>query len=131
VADRVGLSLASYYDLEGRDDEAFTCISLGQLVALGSALRVSPRELVDDQEASPATERVAYARLADQVRTQVDLEGTSPEAWGDRIGWDVSALLLNPERVADLNLDGLRDICSAVGIDWRAVVPIDGPTSTG
>jgi hypothetical protein len=45
------------------------------------------------------------------------------EAWGDNAGWDVSPLLEDPEKVWDLDADGLRDIAEAAGVDWRAVVP--------
>jgi transcriptional regulator with XRE-family HTH domain len=122
AADRLQLSVASYYDLEHDDDEAFMTISLTTLIELGRTLGVPVRQLVDDQNPTAAARPVTYDELASRVRAQIEAEGIVPDAWGQKVGWEVSALLADPGRIADLNLDGLADICSAVGVDWRAVL---------
>jgi transcriptional regulator with XRE-family HTH domain len=122
VAQLIGMSRASYYDLESYDDEAFMAISLRDLLKLGSALRVAARDLVDDDGAQPPAEQVTYEELAAGVRAQIEAEGMDVDTWGTKVGWDVADLLRDPTSVADLNLDGLCDICAAVGVDWRAVL---------
>ncbi len=122
IAKRVGVSRESYYDLESTDDEAFMTISLGQLHKLGGAVGVPARELVDDDEAKPPPGRVTYEELASRVRAQIETEGMDIDSWGTKVGWDVVDLLGDAAKVGDLNLDGLCDICAAVGIDWRAVL---------
>jgi transcriptional regulator with XRE-family HTH domain len=122
VSERVGVSRDSYYDLEAQDDEAYMVISIRQLLKLGCALGVSARELVEEDDGPLLEERVSYEELAARVRAQIEAERMDVDAWGTKVGWDVAGLLGDPAKVADLNLDGLCDICRAIGVDWRAVL---------
>jgi hypothetical protein len=44
------------------------------------------------------------------------------EALGEAIGWDIEPVLQEPEALEGYNVAGLRDICSAVGLDWLSIV---------
>ena len=59
MADRLGLSSMSYYDLEVDDDEAFMSLSLAQLRTLARILGVSARTLVSDTNAPSAETSVS------------------------------------------------------------------------
>ncbi len=123
VAERVGLSVQSYWDLETNDDEAFMAVSLREIVLLSRVLRVSPCDLVDPENSLPPDAKVSYANLVAAIRAQMEVDGVDAEVWGTRVGWDVTGVIADAERVGDLNLDALHDICCALGIDWRAVLP--------
>ena len=122
VAHSIGLDAPSYWDLEAYDDEAFMAVSIAELVALARTLGVSTLDLLEPTLSAPL-EPISYAELAELIRARIVLDDVDVDTWGARVGWDVSDILANADSVADLNLDGLRDICSALGVDWRAVVP--------
>ena len=121
VASRVGLDLPSYYDLEAFDEEAFTVISLRQLCSLASVLGVSARALVGDDPAElPA---VAPSAVVEQIRAGLGGDPPDVDAFSARVGWDVAAVLDDPEWIwDDWCVDALADICGAIGVHWLAVL---------
>jgi hypothetical protein len=45
-------------------------------------------------------------------------EGLTIDELGDRVGWDLTPIMADPEAVDQLNLSGLSDVCTAIGLDW-------------
>jgi transcriptional regulator with XRE-family HTH domain len=121
VAQELGLTAQAYHDLEARDDEAFLAISIRQLFVLARTLRTTPLELVSPDSVRPATP-MTFDDLASMVREKIRAEHLDPDTWSSSVGWDVCALLDDPRAVGALNLDGLVDICAALGVDWRALL---------
>ncbi len=124
VATAIGLSEAAYFDLEAYDDEAFTCISLGQLCCLGQVLNVSPRQLVAPEGTQPTSVEVSSLKLVAAIRRFLETSALSVEQFEDEVGWGVSDALQNPETGCnDWCLDGLQDICRPLGLNWLLVLP--------
>jgi len=124
MADRLGLSSMSYYDLEVDDDEAFMSLSLAQLRTLARILGVSARTLVSDTNAPSAETSVSMHELVARIQALVSAEHITADVFGERVGWDVSNALSNPESAwQEWCIDTLRDVSEAVGISWRAVLP--------
>jgi transcriptional regulator with XRE-family HTH domain len=123
VAQRLNMTIHSYWDLEHHDDEAFTVASLANLTALGQILGVAPRFLLLGSGATEVNQTITFsdiaARLAERIATDVE----TVEQFGDSIGWDVSALLTDPQALWSYDVEGLYNIAKALGLDWVAALP--------
>jgi transcriptional regulator with XRE-family HTH domain len=111
VARRLKTTVHSYGDLERFDDEAFTVLSLEQLLDLGKALNVEPRVLLLGEEVAASTSTITFGDIAARLADRIAREGQTIDEFGDRIGWDVEPVLKDPT------------ICTAAGLDWVAALP--------
>jgi transcriptional regulator with XRE-family HTH domain len=124
VAQRAGLSLPSYWDLEAHDDEAFMCLSIRELLSLARVLAVSPRDVLADEGVHSRAGLIPIAAVAERIQAFLTTNGETAGEFGNRVGWDVGSVLESPARAFDeWNLDCLQDVCRAVGLDWLTVVP--------
>jgi hypothetical protein len=127
VADRLKTTVHSYNDLERYDDEAFTVLSLEQLLALGKAFGVEPRVLLLGQEAAPATSTITFSDISARLADWMAREGQTVGELGDRIGWNIEPILKDSEALWNFDVEGLYALCTAVDVDWVAALPsIDG-----
>lgn len=122
VAKRVGITSGSYYDAEGRDDEAFTVLSVADIVRLATVLGLSPSELLFGRNA-PEKPEVTFDEIANRLRDLLSASGLGVEEFGEKIGWGVGDVLSNPDALWDFNLAGFRDVARAVGADWVTALP--------
>jgi len=116
-------SVNAYDDLERYDDEAFTVVSLSQLLALGKIVNVEPRVLLLGEEAAASTSTITFGDIAARLADQIAREGRTVDEFGDHIGWNVEPVLKDPETLWSFNVEALHAICSAVGLDWVAALP--------
>jgi transcriptional regulator with XRE-family HTH domain len=124
VADQLGLSVQSYWDLETHDDEAFYCLSLRQLIRLADILGVSVIDLANDDPPVPVSPPVTPTDIVATLRQRLVEPPLSVELLSEQLGWDVAGVLANPDSIwEDWCLDALRDVCGPLGLDWRAVLP--------
>jgi len=124
VATALGLSVDSYDDLESYDADAFMCISLGQVRALGGILGVSPRELVTPEGAEELDGEITPGQIVARIQDRIQEDAVSVEDFETQVGWLVTSALADPEAVwSDWNLDGLQDICGAIGLNWLHLIP--------
>lgn len=122
VVRRVGSGAHICPDLELRDDEAFTCAGVHDLLALSKALDTSVSELLLGAAPPDTLVPVACEEVARSLHHQIQQRGMTAEALGEAIGWDIEPVLQEPEALEGYNVAGLRDICSAVGLDWLSIV---------
>ena len=122
MAERVGINLPSYFDLESYDDEIFTCLTLEEVTRLARALGITVRSLIaSDPVGSPGA--ISMRDLVERVRQRVADQGITADALFERVGWDISPALDDPESAwRDWNIDCLRDVCAEIGVDWQSVV---------
>jgi hypothetical protein len=117
------MTVESYGDLEVHDDEAFTVASLRDLAMLGRILGVQPRSLLLGPEGEGLQQTVTFGDIAARLAKHGAERGLTLEELGGHIGWDIKDLLLDPEGLWGFNVEGLYEICKAVGLDWVAAVP--------
>jgi transcriptional regulator with XRE-family HTH domain len=122
VAARWGEQASMYWDLELYDDEAFTVISTEQFRRLAAVLGASVSALLFGEEPSSEPPATSYAEVVARLRAKMAEEAISVEQLGDRIGWELHELFMDPDKLGDLPICGLRSVCQAAGIDWFAVV---------
>jgi len=92
MAERLGIGLPAYCDLERFDDELVTCLSLDQVRRLAQLLRFPIAALIaDDADATASDPAMSMTELIDRMRRQLVQEGISADAFSDRIGWDITA----------------------------------------
>jgi transcriptional regulator with XRE-family HTH domain len=120
LARGLGISSASYFDLEGDPSRLAAELSVAELRHLSRELDVPVRWLL--QRDPPAVQTLED--LIERLRAHLRSTGQSPEAFADEVGWDVPALLADPAAVAAINGDGLEAICAPLGLDWIDVVEV-------
>jgi transcriptional regulator with XRE-family HTH domain len=122
VASAMGLSSAWYDHLELVPGEVFSNVSLAHLKALGQTLGLEPATILAG-DGAPYPQRRPFEDVVDGLRRQMESAHIDADTLGERLGWDIRALLADPEQLWNFNVDGLRDVCEGVGIDWLAVLP--------
>jgi hypothetical protein len=124
MAEQLRISLPAYHDLESFDDELATCLSLEQVRSLAEMLRLPVTALIADHpNATASGAAMSMTELIDRIRRRLVQEGISVDAFSDRIGWDVTAALNDPDSAwRDWNIDCLNDVCAEIEIDWLRVL---------
>lgn len=120
TATRAGISEPCVWDLEIHDDELMTVYSPAYLQRFASVLGVAPRELAgtDDRDAP-----ISAGELATAIREHCRVRGITLDEFGDAAGWDVSKSVDTPQVLLnDISIDGIRDICRELGIDWQRFI---------
>ncbi len=124
AAARLGVNFESYADLEWFDDEVFTTLSLTEVLSLAEMLHVSAVALLTSGDhAADRTAAVSMSSLMKTVLARIQEEGTTVESFGERIGWDIASAVADPSSAwQDWNVDCLIDVCTAVGVEWPAIL---------
>ena len=123
VASRLGLSFAHLRDLESFEDDVENTISIETLRNLSLALGVTVLFILEGADPDVPAPRISFSEFAARVSEAVRRAGGDVDAWGEDAGWDVRPLLDDPETVWKLDVDALRDIAGAAGVDWHSVLP--------
>ena len=123
VARRLNMTIHSYWDLEHHNDEAFTVASLEKLTALGQILGVEPRSLLLGSEAKDVIQTVTFGDISARLAERIAQEATTVEQFGDTIGWDVRPIVTDSQALWGYDVEGLYNICKALGLDWVAALP--------
>src|SRR5207244_1369794 len=104
------------WDLETIDDEIMI-YSLADVQRFAGVLCVAPRELVGTEDRN---DPISARELALAIREHCRAHGMTLEQFGDAAGWDLSKLADSPQMLlTDFSLDGIRDICRELGVDWQ------------
>jgi transcriptional regulator with XRE-family HTH domain len=122
VAERWHQPLSMYWDLEFHDSEAFDVISINDLVTLASILQVSAMYLLFGEEPSPPLPPVPYTEIVRRLREKMEADKLSVDEMEDLVGVEIREYLEEPERLAELPIFLLRDVCQVVGADWAATL---------
>lgn len=118
-----GQPVSMYWDLEFHDDEAFTVLSVRDLVVLAGILRIPLIRLLFGAEASPALPAVPYAEVARRLHARIQDEAISADELSEQAGWEVAEYLDTPDKLPDLPICGFRSVCRVAGVDWAAALP--------
>jgi transcriptional regulator with XRE-family HTH domain len=123
VARRLSMTVDSYDDIEWHDDEAFTVVSLKDLAELGRILNVHPRVLLFGPEPEGLEQIVTFREITSRLTEGISKGMMSAEQLGELIGWDIKEVLRDPDALWGFTVEGLYEICKAVGLDWVAAIP--------
>lgn len=120
LAERTSLSEASVFDLESFDDELNTVYGPSDLTRFAAVLGVSPADLLGIEHADAP---VTPDALAAAIRGFCTAGGVTVAAFEDMAGWSVAASLDHPDKfLHEYNIDGIRDICRTLNIDWERFI---------
>lgn len=123
----LALNLAWYSDLEQRDDELASTLTIFKAMELASIFGVTLNELLD--EPLVADERIALMELPDRIVAHAKHEGISVEQLEEQFGWELHEFLGSPVRLAaELPILFFQALAAALGINWLALVPDENET---
>jgi transcriptional regulator with XRE-family HTH domain len=123
VAERIGLSIDWYRDLESYPDEIFTTISLAHLELLGKILNVEPLKLLRGENCLIPDKQISFAELSASLNNMMKEKRLTAKEFSEIVGWELKDILIDPQEIWNMNVDGLVDICKAAEMDWLAVLP--------
>jgi transcriptional regulator with XRE-family HTH domain len=127
MAQRLGLNIAWYADLETRDDELASTLTMFKAMELASIFGVTLHELLD--EPPLADEHIAITELPDRIIAHAKREGISVEQLAERVGWELQEFLGSPVQLAaELPIRFFQALAAALGINWLALVPDEDAT---
>jgi hypothetical protein len=116
------ITVPHYYDLESDDDELYMTLSLAELRLLCAELDMSFRYLFSGEQKT-SDKSTPFSSLAEMVAKHLDDHRMSQASFEDMVGWSLGDFTTNPERAWDWNLDCLRDVCAALGVEWLDALP--------
>jgi hypothetical protein len=122
VADQASLGREAYLDLEVYNSEAFTAVSLADLVRVAKVVGISVHALLLNDSIPKGGEAVTSpAAVVGALNEYLGSRTTSPDS--DEIGWDVSVLRRDAATLVSYPIMALHDICKVVGMHWSTVLP--------
>ena len=123
----LGLNPAWYSDLEKRDDELTSTLTIFKAMELASILGVTLHELLD--EPPVADERIALMELPERILAHAKREGISVEQLEERVGWDLHEFIGSPVQLAaELPILFFQALGATLGINWLRLVPDENET---
>lgn len=122
LAQRIGVNIAWYHDVEAYPSEVSSTLSLAQLARLAKELELVSAALLLGESFDAEAPSLGRTALVAELQRAVDERRQPIDVVSAEIGWDVSALLGDPEQLAAFNVDGLRDLCDYLGVDWVAAL---------
>jgi len=117
LAAALDMSYESYRDIESYDDELTSVVSFREAVTLANLLELDLRRMFGADDTVVTFEDLAAAlheRLGETPLEQLE----------DELGWELADALADPAAFAEFSLDGLADIATPVGLDWRHLLPV-------
>ena len=118
VADKLGMTPTEYQDVEFHDDEVFINFSIKHLRALAEVLGLPLHQMLLGPDAEAAAAPITTGEIARRISALAASRKVSLEELSDSVGWDLEPIINDPGSLAELNLDGLHEICAAIGVDW-------------
>jgi len=123
VAEHLREAPSHFWDLELYDDELFRVVSVNTIGRLAGIFGITVDEVLFGIAAQPPAARTSFADVAARLSRLLASENLTVDDLGDRIGWDVSRVLADPESLGDYNVDGFRRVCNTIDVDWVTALP--------
>ena len=118
----LGLNPAWYADLEKRDDELTSTLTIFKAMELASILGVTLQELTG--EAPVARERIALMELPGRIVAHAKREGISVDQLAEQVGWELQEFLEKPvQMAAEFPIRFFQALGDVLGINWLALAP--------
>jgi DNA-binding XRE family transcriptional regulator len=124
MADLLGMTFMSYFDLELHDDELCSIPSLREVKKMCDIFGISPTELLTgNQKLNRLPAQISFQALMEKVKIHLVEKRQTQEEFEDEAGWHLSDYLADPEKIWDEPISFLQDICEPLGVDWVATIP--------
>ena len=130
VAKLIGITLPWYFDLEAYENELSATLSLATLCQLAQIVRTDPLVLLIGDRANSVDRTIQFGDLVQRLTEQMKAAGLDVEEFGERVGWDLTKILRDPQELWEFNTEGLVDVASAVGVEWTLAFPRTGRPAT-
>ena len=116
------LNPAWYADLEHRDEELASTLTIFKAMELASIFGVSLHELLG---APPiAHERIVLMELPERIIAHAKREAISIEQLERQVGWELREFLASPvQMAAEFPVQFFQVLAAALGINWLALIP--------
>jgi transcriptional regulator with XRE-family HTH domain len=122
MAQRLGLNIAWYADLEALDDELASTLTIFKAMELASNFGVTLHELLE--EPPVADGRIALMELPDRILAHAKREGISIEQLEERVGWELHDFFGSPVQfAAEFPIQFFQAVATELGINWLALIP--------
>ena len=122
VAQQLGINDAWYDDLEQRDDELTSTLTLFQAIELASVLGVPLHELLGAEPSSDVS--ISLADLTASINEYVARNAISVDDFQDQVGWELRDFIQSPLKVAaESPITFIQALAERLGFDWLALVP--------
>jgi DNA-binding XRE family transcriptional regulator len=120
TARRAGISEACVWDLETDDNELTCAYSPADLQRFAAILNIRPAELLGvEMRSDPITAGAIISTVQEHCRTRA----MTIDQFCEVAGWDITAAMASPELLLSaISIDGSRDVCRAVGVEWERVI---------
>ena len=123
VAELIGITSPWYYDLESYEDELATTLSIETLCRLAEVVKVDPLALLIGDRASTIERSIQFGEVVQQLAVQMAAADLDVEQFGDRVGWDLTKILADPQELWELDADGFIDVANGAGVEWTLAFP--------
>lgn len=124
VAERLGINISWYWDLESYDDEVTDTLTLNQVFILADVLKVTARDLLCENEEDAFLPECRPNELVLRIRNFLNSEGIDIKDLEDQVGWELVWFLDDPESVFGQPAMFLQSLCNRLGINWIETIPI-------
>jgi len=119
VAQRLGMELSAYMDVEFHDDELFSVVDFETVPSLACLLGLPPLVMLFGEEPPFDIPAVAPSDVAVALAGRMESEGLTLDQLSEEVGWDLGPVLRDPETIwTDFPVLGMNDLCNALGLDW-------------
>ena len=118
VAATLAMDEASYWDLEGHDDELTDVADLSQAMQLSHLLGVRLLTLLEEDYDYVVGGRISFQDLREMILRKI-AEGKLKK---EELSWEIDEFLEEPKIAFEYPILFLKLIALEVGFDWRAVI---------
>jgi transcriptional regulator with XRE-family HTH domain len=126
MAKLLDINPAWYCDLEQRDGELASTLTLFQAIQLASLLGVRLHDIMGEEPPPELT--IPLTELPAHIKNHTSRAGTTLDAFEERVGWKLGEFMDAPlQCAAELPLAFFQAIAHELGIDWLSLVPDDEP----
>jgi transcriptional regulator with XRE-family HTH domain len=129
VAAAAQITPNAYRDLEDHEHDLYMTVSLREIANICKSLRIESTDLFTEAESSVYTK--AIDDLAVQVQAHLNSSKLSKEQFERNVGWKLGTFPAQLNSYWDWNVDCLKDICEAVGANWKEYLPSRRSAETG
>lgn len=119
----IGIDSPWYYDLEEYEDEIVSTLSLEKLCHLAHVLSTDPLVLLVGDRAKTIDRTLQFEEIVQRLADEMSLAGLDVKACSERVGWNLTKILADPQELWNLNTGGFVDVTKAAGVEWTSALP--------